>query len=75
MSLSLWNYKVGVFAPDVETKAGNVAIRLLRWLRHRLRVAAARDELGMMSDETLRDLALSRCQLDYIAEQSAREDE
>lgn len=74
MSLSLWNYKAGVFAPDVEAKAENAVVRLLRRLRHRLRVAAARDELGMMSDETLRDLALSRCQLDYIAEQSARED-
>lgn len=77
MSLSLWDYKAGATAvtSDAEPKAGNGVVRLLRRLRHRLNVAAARNELGMMSDETLRDLALSRCQLDYIAEQSAREDE
>lgn len=75
MSLSLWNYKAGAFAPDVEAKTENAVIRLLRRLRHRLRVAAARDELGTMSNETLRDLALSRCQLDYIAEMSVREND
>lgn len=72
--MTLWDYCNGaaaIDAADVDTDE-NVFGRMLRRIRRRWRVMQARRELHSMSDEILRDLTLSRCQLDYIAEQFTR---
>lgn len=69
-TITLWDYSTGAVSVAGATGRlhGNVLGRLWRRLKRRLRVWDARNDLGTMPDDVLRDLGLSRSELDYIAE-------
>lgn len=69
-TITLWDYSTGTvsLAGATGRRGDNAFGRLWRRFRRRLRVWDARNDLGSMPDDVLRDLGLSRSELDYIAE-------